>query len=480
MRTEYYIAIDWLRNAEMNKIIKLQTSETICFSDTLLSGSRATSLINTLLNRAYVTSIINSDYLLSSSYLKSYHMGDDVLIFFDRYDASVMFNILCSRYGLKSQEEKNMNGVGCCEFLRKIYSCNGIHGSCNRRLASYINTNPESDYIFRGYEKFTKDLRGIIEMIDRGYPVKFSRIMVPVILSNKVEYGAWIHKKVTENNYAELEMVIDRIMYLSINSGGLDRINRSGGQYVIIKNGISKSIYNHSLIMRQNDKTNKMQGILGKISKKERNKIKRSIYGRFASYLQRYGIQGMRIKRRKDIVQTVSEILVVDYLKGKYYNESSGTVEISLMRFYYNLMLNGINYDKSGNVYSLVETDGLMYSGLINREIMIYNMINSSPNLLAKKYHIPLEIIELFKPIKKYLDKISRMKYEEYERDIKFMGADIEVKQVSIPSRVPRRSLPSLLTAYGELIRRNDVEYHIYLYEVLRREINNNKYLFYV
>lgn len=106
--------------------------------NTLLSGHRGTTWVNTYLNVAY-TDVVRRSYINKYHYdpiVKSQHHGDDIdAVMLSWYD-SINFNneaLLCN---IDAKKEKLLTEEGATEYLRLFYYPDGqVIGSLNRALS---------------------------------------------------------------------------------------------------------------------------------------------------------------------------------------------------------------------------------------------------------------------------------------------------------------------------------------------------------
>jgi hypothetical protein len=115
---------------------------------TLFSGSRDTTLVNTLLNRAYghLIEMTNRRVTGLRSIKKSYFHGDDLVSKSTDIPNSLVWNNTASRCGLGANSIKLITDIGYCEYLRFLYFPDGkVLGSICRAVATFINGNWESE-----------------------------------------------------------------------------------------------------------------------------------------------------------------------------------------------------------------------------------------------------------------------------------------------------------------------------------------------
>lgn len=106
---------------------------------TLMSGHRATTFINSILNKAYIL------YACENLNFDSLHVGDDVFIVTDSGQTAI--NILngVKNVGLRVNKFKQSMGLECGEFLRMSITDNSMRGYLCRSIGSIIAGNWEND-----------------------------------------------------------------------------------------------------------------------------------------------------------------------------------------------------------------------------------------------------------------------------------------------------------------------------------------------
>lgn len=107
---------------------------------TLMSGHRATSYINSVLNRAYLLCVSRS---MSSTY--SCHVGDDVYIASPDLGYAAQLLQACRTAGLRFNPIKQSVGPVCFEFLRAATHGNTTYMYAARCVSAFISGNWTSD-----------------------------------------------------------------------------------------------------------------------------------------------------------------------------------------------------------------------------------------------------------------------------------------------------------------------------------------------
>lgn len=114
---------------------------------TLFSGSRDTTLVNTLLNKAYghMIEVTNTRIYGVRATDKSFYHGDDLVSLGNDIVHSLMWNETAQKCGLGANSIKLITDIGYCEYLRFLYFPDGtVRGSVVRAIATFINGNWES------------------------------------------------------------------------------------------------------------------------------------------------------------------------------------------------------------------------------------------------------------------------------------------------------------------------------------------------
>lgn len=138
---------DWIAKSFLNCRYEAE-DETVYITKGMYSGNRATTLINTILNRCYLRVVGNSYNLLYGELglLASYRTGDDVVMKFKDEGTNYSFTHLCIQHNLDANISKQMIFRGRCEYLRLMYYEDGtVRGSICRSIGSFINGNWESE-----------------------------------------------------------------------------------------------------------------------------------------------------------------------------------------------------------------------------------------------------------------------------------------------------------------------------------------------
>jgi hypothetical protein len=124
---------------------ELQMHERI--AGTMMSGHRATTFINSVLNYAYIATVYPK-----FNACVSMHVGDDVFVLVQGYVAAYELTEACIAGGLRMNPMKQSIGEHTAEFLRVAYRSNHCLGYVMRAIASVVNGN-WSNELMLGYQE---------------------------------------------------------------------------------------------------------------------------------------------------------------------------------------------------------------------------------------------------------------------------------------------------------------------------------------
>nr|WOJ46321.1 RNA-dependent RNA polymerase [Leishmania RNA virus 2] len=126
---------------------------------TLMSGHRATTFINTVLNTAYLYAAgLHVDF--------SYHVGDDVIFYAGHDIAARVYNDL-KTYGVRCNPHKQCASEYSGEFLRVTHTKRYSAGYVARAIASCVSGNWVSDHILDRREALTNAVACVRTIINR-------------------------------------------------------------------------------------------------------------------------------------------------------------------------------------------------------------------------------------------------------------------------------------------------------------------------
>jgi len=147
---DYVEVGDWISESFMNSVyVDKETGEEVHVSGGMYSGNRATTMINSILNYAYLhmveTSLSNMEG--STKFVRdAFRLGDDVVMKMKDSGSSIYFNIVAQRHGIIANSMKLLSEKGRCEYLRLMYYEDGsVLGSLCRSVGAFVNGNWESE-----------------------------------------------------------------------------------------------------------------------------------------------------------------------------------------------------------------------------------------------------------------------------------------------------------------------------------------------
>ncbi|MCP4319667.1 MAG: hypothetical protein GY789_27730, partial [Hyphomicrobiales bacterium] len=171
---------DWLVNSFDNMRVRAVDGTLRHVKGTLMSGHRMTSIINTILNTAYIRLALGEDIYLR---IHSEHVGDDIIISTD--DAGDADTIVerCLASGLRFQRGKQGFGTLCAEFLRVSFNeCAGV-GYLPRAIASAVSGSWVREYVLKPDEYCSSIMRVIWNMTSRsGGRVDSARLLCTTLV----------------------------------------------------------------------------------------------------------------------------------------------------------------------------------------------------------------------------------------------------------------------------------------------------------
>jgi len=167
-------------------------------SGTLMSGHRATSFVNTVLNRAYL--LVAYPEL---NKLRSIHVGDDVFI--AAPDSGVAAAVLdaVGASGVRMNPTKQSIGRGVSEFLRMAIGADGTYGYVARSIASIISGNWVSEKRLSLDEAMNSLVNSSWSMINRGSGEKAVGCIVSAVLA---------HFSIEERVDEDYEAAVNRVV----------------------------------------------------------------------------------------------------------------------------------------------------------------------------------------------------------------------------------------------------------------------------
>lgn len=135
-------------------------------TNTLMSGHRGTTILNSILNAAYIHA--TSPNLWNE--FKSLHTGDDIVSRFNSYTTIQNILFMLSKRKLRLNPLKQSVGCYSAEFLRLSISEKSARGYLPRSIASFVSGNWSTDYEL-GTEEYITSIIGMVRsMLNRGAP----------------------------------------------------------------------------------------------------------------------------------------------------------------------------------------------------------------------------------------------------------------------------------------------------------------------
>nr|UWK02059.1 RNA-dependent RNA polymerase [Fusarium poae victorivirus 1] len=146
---------------------------------TLMSGHRATTFINSVLNKAYLDVVLGESWLDTR---RSVHVGDDIYCGVKSYrDAAYVVHQITSS-PLRMNPTKQSVGHVSTEFLRLATAGRDTYGYVSRSIASLISGNWVSDRIMNSYEALTTMVASARTLANRARDVT-----LPLLLESAVK-----------------------------------------------------------------------------------------------------------------------------------------------------------------------------------------------------------------------------------------------------------------------------------------------------
>nr|AND83002.1 RNA-dependent RNA polymerase [Sclerotinia sclerotiorum double-stranded RNA virus 3] len=209
---------DWVDRSFSNQWFKVPAyDEWFNCVGTLFSGVRSTTLINTLLNVAYMEGVWHSYRAIynKTPQIASLHHGDDVLAYMKGIGESALCNEIAMKTGLVASEGKLLNDYGYGEYLRMMYYEDGqVWGSVCRSISTLVNGNWESDIHFNPEEDAKALFEQISVCIRRGFDPEVAELLKKDVFNKFVMLPKNGPKGVMRDFYL-------RKSALTVNKGGL-------------------------------------------------------------------------------------------------------------------------------------------------------------------------------------------------------------------------------------------------------------------
>lgn len=144
---------------------------------TLMSGHRATTFINTVLNEAYLALVIdNFDGLVSM------HVGDDVYIGASSFSAAAQIVTQVGQSPFRLQPIKQSVGSYTCEFLRTAIGRDGAYGYLARSVAAIVNGNWVNEVKLGSMDALKSMVGNSWTLMARSQSHQVYRLLVPSVV----------------------------------------------------------------------------------------------------------------------------------------------------------------------------------------------------------------------------------------------------------------------------------------------------------
>nr|WAK73601.1 RNA-dependent RNA polymerase [Phytophthora palustris toti-like virus 2-1] len=144
---------------------------------TLMSGHRATTFINSVLNAAYVYASAPELY----DDFVSMHAGDDVIARFTSYRAIGRLLAAMRKRGLKLNPMKQSVGSVCAEFLRMAITSTEARGYLSRAIASLVSGNWVAPLALGPDELLTTVITGVRSCINRSGVREYGEVVASAV-----------------------------------------------------------------------------------------------------------------------------------------------------------------------------------------------------------------------------------------------------------------------------------------------------------
>lgn len=174
-------APDWYRTAihdSFDKTFITIGGRSMHVEGTLMSGHRATTFINSVLNAAYLRHALGAGYY---DKMRSIHTGDDVYIRANTLADCDHILRRAREYGCRMNPTKQSVGFITAEFLRIAIGKNSARGYVTRSIASFVNGNWSNHDPLAGEEALLTAINGVRSLCNRGEDESLSRLIAPAL-----------------------------------------------------------------------------------------------------------------------------------------------------------------------------------------------------------------------------------------------------------------------------------------------------------
>lgn len=155
---------------------------------TLMSGHRATTVVNSILNAAYIALSVGPSYFRS---MRSLHVGDDVYIATSSFEEAGDLLDKCRETGCRMNPIKQSLGTSTAEFLRCAIRDNESFGYLARSVASIVSGNWVTERAVSPSEALVNMVSSTRALINRSNYEGYADILSgPVAIVTRVKRGS--------------------------------------------------------------------------------------------------------------------------------------------------------------------------------------------------------------------------------------------------------------------------------------------------
>jgi hypothetical protein len=153
----------------------------------LFSGHRATTMINTLLNSAYIRAVTGG----RSAALSTLHAGDDILVLGSREQVEDVLSCVLNS-GIKVNPSKQGLGRRCGEFLRTSFDARSARGYFGRSVSSLVSGSWVSEAMLSKEDALSNYTRQMWTMCVRSGDYKVGHLLTTTISRRVPEVEQYI------------------------------------------------------------------------------------------------------------------------------------------------------------------------------------------------------------------------------------------------------------------------------------------------
>jgi len=190
--------LEWCVKAQHNQYIHTKDGN-VKLTNTLFSGHRATTFINTVLNAAYIRLALQRCEHASTELRHSFHAGDDVLMQFLTLAGCEELLEQMTKLGFRLNPTKQSIGVGCGEFLRTQFTPSFGRAYVARSIASLVSGNWITDDTLTTLQTLTTFRQAAVTLNNRSMIIGAHTLMLHSL----------INRAHTENNTCTTRRLAD-------------------------------------------------------------------------------------------------------------------------------------------------------------------------------------------------------------------------------------------------------------------------------